>query len=145
MRTTWLVFSPSKTPFLAFTDNEVYASDAAFDNWVGLPFERQYVSKLTSWHTSDNNFSLSSYQNEQLVVDGLTVLGDFSSLNANAKYDNQPIPGPESKQLESRPTLTFEILKFLEYKLVSLHRLLLAELLLFPIVLFRLILASKLD
>lgn len=85
------MYNPIRTPMLAFSNNEAYATPAAYESWSGSAPERQYVTNLTVWHTSDNTFALSSYENEQMVIDGVKLVSDFASMNPRSLPIYQPI------------------------------------------------------
>jgi|GEM_PF-1326992 len=84
-------YNAFKAPILQFDSNEVYASAAVYDSWVTIPEEKQFVTNLRGWNTSDNEFSLSSYDNKNLVVDGLTLIGDVTRLDPKKGQQHQPI------------------------------------------------------
>ncbi len=86
------LYDVRNTPIFNFADNEVYASDSAFDSWENQPGQRQYITRLVAWNTNDNNFVLSSYQGNNVVIDGLTIVGDFSGVSPVRSQQYQPIP-----------------------------------------------------
>lgn len=79
------------TPILEFEGNEVYASGSVFDSWINIPEDRQHLNSLTGWNTRDDHFSISSYNNRNLVVDGAKIIGDLTRLNPNTLQKYQPI------------------------------------------------------
>ena len=84
-------YNAFRTPMLEFVDNEVYGSASAYDNWNSIPNERQYFRNLIAWHTSDNNFGISSYLNTNVTFENLTLLGDLSALDPNKLQKYQAI------------------------------------------------------